>query len=183
MSVQATHRTRAYAMLCEAYGATGWTITAGRFHRGTGQTLEAAARDACERMVEVRFGVRRPVTGSGGSGSARHNPIDARGVFEQTLDVRIAYLRGESGDGMGPDPAEAEGEASGGAVLDAVEDRAETDADVVRSTLGWQPNWSGLTPTVIDCAPVDEDEMERLPDRVIRTVRFRLLTWGAIPAA
>jgi hypothetical protein len=104
-------------------------------------------------------------------------------VFEQTLDVRIAYLRGESGDGMGPDPAEAEGEASGGAVLDAVEDRAETDADVVRSTLGWQPNWSGLTPTVIDCAPVDEDDVQVLPDRVIRTVRFRLLTWGAIPAA
>ena len=30
---------------------------------------------------------------------------------------------------------------------------------------------------------VDEDETETLPDRVIRSVRFRFLTWGAIPAA
>ena len=60
MSIQATHRANAYALLCDGTGVTGWTIPAGRHHRGTGQKLEAAAASACERMVEVRFSPRRP---------------------------------------------------------------------------------------------------------------------------
>lgn len=176
MTIQATHRERAYELL-EGSAGTMHTLTAGRFRRGVGGALERMPLAGLERTVEVRFGASRPVAPGG-----RHNPRDGRGVREQVLTVRVGYVLGHAGDGVGPEPPETVGDTMNGATVDAVEDRAETDAHDIRACLGEQANWSGLTPDVIDCAPVDEDgDLQVLTGRAVREVRFRFLTWASIP--
>ena len=133
-SVQSELRTRAVALILGTAGQVGYTVAAGRFH-------EVAPDDelhSAERGVEVRMRSRAPFGGY-------NSPTCGQGLYLTTLEVLVTYVvaRGEAS-------YEAPGEQSGGAEEETVEDRAADDAQVLLAVLGYQPNWAGVTPVVID---------------------------------
>lgn len=175
MSAQAGHRARVGALLTgtQVSDATHTLIAGFTVSRSHLETLEASA---IERACEVRFHAYRPLSGY-------NNPLDGRDLGERELVVRVGYLlTAEGGDAPLYDSL---GGDSGASDDNSVEDRAESDAKLIRDVLGWQPNWSGLTPHVIDCAPAPDGDADLiwLPDRVIREIRFVLQTRASLPDA
>lgn len=173
MSAQSAHRARVDALVkgtlvSDATHKLPAGFTVSRSH------LEQLEASAIERACEVRFGVYRPLGGY-------NNPLDGRDLGERTLTIRVGYLlTAEGGDAPLYDSL---GGDSGPSDDNGVEDRAESDAKLIRDVLGWQPNWTGLSPTVIDCAPAPDGDPDLivLPDRVIREVRFVLQTRASLP--
>lgn len=175
MAYQSDHRERALAIACDAYGQVGWTVTSGHFHRcPSDRTLETLEVDAIERAVEVRKVGRK--------GVGHNNPNDGRGLYYEPMVVRVGYALTAAGDSY-----DAAGEQSGAGTLAAVEDRAAMDADTLEARVGYQPNWSGLDPHVIDCEPDPEGRgdgwLTVLPDRVIAEILFRLTTKATLPGS
>jgi len=133
-SVQSELRTRAVDLILGTAGQVGYTVAAGRFR-------EAAPEDelhSAERAVTVRMRSRAPVNGY-------NNPQCGQGLYLTTMEVLVTYVvaKGEAS-------YEAPGEQSGGADDETVEDRAADDAQVLLAVLGYQPNWTGTSPVVID---------------------------------
>jgi hypothetical protein len=131
--------------------------------------LERLERSAVERSAQVVF---RPFRAF----PEGNNPLTGRELGTHELVVRVSYLlTPTAGDGPGYD---AQGGESGASDLGSVEDRAETDAKLLREVVGWQPSWTGQDPHVIDCAPELEGDSDLivLEDRAIREVRFVLKT-------
>lgn len=174
MAVQSAHRTRAHAILTEAYGDSGHTLASGAFVVAR-KALERLERSAVERAVEVVFAGYKPLGGY-------NNPLDGRDLSTREVTVRVGYVLDEEGDGAAWDRT---GPDSGAADRDSVEDRAEMDAKLIRDALSWNPSWSGLDPEVIDCAPHPEGDppLTVLSDRAIREVRFVLLTKATLPGS
>lgn len=175
MAIQETHRTRAIAILTEAYGQSGWTITAGRFHAAhPAARLEDHDLGSLERAVEVVQRGRDPV--------GYNNPLDGRGLYYAPLVVRVGYVLTGAGDAY-----DATGEQSGAATLAAVEDRAASDAHDVETCLGYQPNWPGLDPSVIDCEPDPAGRppgwLTVLTDRVIAEIPLRMTLKATLPGS
>lgn len=167
------HRERAHAILDGSHGVTSWTITAGQFTRAH-STVLAQEADACERVVDVRIPSVRPLAGY-------NNPCDGRDLSVATVIVRVAYVLTESGN---LDTYDAVGGQSGGASPDEVESRASLDAQLITRSVGYQPNWSGLTPEVIDCAPSPDGWVLELgDDRGILTVPFEMTFKAALPGS
>lgn len=167
------HRERAYAILTDESGTATWTITRGHFTRAHSTVLQHDA-GACERVVDVRIPLSRPLAGW-------NNPLDGRDLSVATMLVRVAYVLTESGS---LDTYDAAGAQSGGANLDEVESRASLDAQLVTRSVGYQPNWSSLTPEVIDCAPASEGwALEVSEDRAILTVPFDITYRAALPGS
>lgn len=174
MAVQSAHRAQAYAIACEGAGAVGHTVTSGHFHRAR-IALERLEKSAIERAVQVVFAPYKPLGGY-------NNPLDGRDLSTRELHLRVGYVLEPEGSGTSYD---AGGQDSGAADLDAVTDRAEMDAKLLRDAVSWQGNWTGLDPHVIDCAPHPEGDPDliELPDRVIRTVRFVMTTRALLPGS
>lgn len=170
MPLTADHRARAYALLDGSHGADAdHTLTAGRFHRAH-RPLEQIESSACERAVQV---VIEPPTPTAGF----NNPLDGRDLSTYPLVVRIAYVLTDAGDGY-----DAGGEQSGPGTREAIEDRAHADLKAVRDVLGWQPNWTGLDPFVIDPAPDSAAPTVTEGDaRVIYEQRLLLSTRATLP--
>ena len=133
-SIQRELRERAEGIIAGTAGAIGYRIDAGRFHL-TGDATDHGRR---ERYVEVEMRARRPLGGY-------NNPLCGQGLYITDMTVRVHYLVGE-----GALDFEGLGEQSGGSEIETVEDRAADDAQVLRAALGYQPSWSGVSPTVID---------------------------------
>lgn len=172
-SAQSPHRARAEALLKGTAGTSPWKIPEGYFTVDR-RPLEAVEASAIERRCELVFGPSSPVGGYS-------NPRDGRDLRTRLVTVRVGYLvTRHAGDGEG---FEGIGNDSGPSDPGSVSDRAETDAGAIRDAFGWQPNWTGLDPLVIDCAPHpdgDPDPID-LEDRLIREVRFVLFTCGTLP--
>jgi hypothetical protein len=168
-------RTRAEAIVTGEHGADAThTVPAGfRIARTKLEQLEASA---LERSVQIHFGPYRPLAGY-------NNPLDGRDLSECDLTIRVGYLvTPEIGEGS---PYEALGGDSGPSDDLSVEDRQEADAKILRDCIGWQGNWSGLTPHVIDVEPSADGDAEPIDagDRVIREIRFVYRTRGSLPDA
>lgn len=167
------HRERAYAILDGSHGVATWNVTAGHFTRAH-STVMAQEADACERVVDVRIPSSRPLAGY-------NNPLDGRDISVATVIVRVAYVLTRSGN---LDTYDALGAQSGGASPDEVESRASLDAQIITRSVGYQPNWSSLTPEVIDCAPAPEGcALELGDDRGILTVPFEMTYKAALPGS
>lgn len=176
MAFLATHRERAYAILCDGAGDVGHTITAGIFRRAW-STAEDVEAPAAERVVELLDGVTRPVAGY-------NNPLDGRDISVTSFAVRVAYLLHEGGD---LDTYDAAGAQSGGASHDAIRARAGADAKIISDAFGWLPSWTaaGLAPTVIDVAP-DPDGVGAVDiqdDRALLVVPFLMMYRADLPGA
>lgn len=170
---QTDHRERAYRLLEGLEGVEGWAIPPGQYHRADPRTtLEHHDLGSLERAVEVRLRGAKPM------GGVPHNPLCGRALVETRLLVRVGYVLTGAGD-----DSDTQGEQSGAATLDAIEDRAAQDAHEISARVGYKPNWTGLTPSVIDCAPAIEGLPDPivLADRVIQEVWFVLKTRAALP--
>jgi hypothetical protein len=163
--IQSDHRERALTLL---------EASALQLHRVTdGRTVDDCDVSVAERAVEIVMRGRRPLEGF-------NNPLSGRGLYVQTLTVRVAYLV----TGGGFNVFEGAGAQSGSATNDAAEDRAAADAHVIETLLGLQAPWAGLDPSVIECAPSpDGSSTETLDDRLILSVPLELTTRAALPGA
>lgn len=172
MALTAAHRTQAYALLTGDAGAdAAHTIDRGRFVRAH-RPLEELEQAACERAVQVVIGPPSPVGGY-------NNPLDGRDLSTYPVTVRIAYARTDAGDAY-----DASGAQSGPGSVEAIEDRAHADLKALRDVLGWQPNWTGLDPVVIDCAPSDASPAPAVGgDRAIYEQSFDLITRAGLHTA
>jgi hypothetical protein len=163
---------RVRAILTTGYGETGYTIALGHFRLPPG-SLNAAEPDASERAVEVRLGDSQPVGGS-------QNPLHGRDLRETAFAVRVGYLHRDEGSL----DAGVDARVLGGASLDALDARASSDAAVILGAVGWQPNFAGLDPEVIDCAPDPRGWALTVDDsRGVLTVPFVLTTRATFPGA
>lgn len=174
MAVQSAHRTRAHAILTEAYGDSGHTLASGAFVVAR-KALERMERSAVERAVEVVFSRYRSLPG-------HNNPCDNIDLYARDVTVRVGYVLDEEADGAAWDRT---GPDSGAADRDSVEDRAEMDAKLIRDALSWNVSWDGLDPTVIDCQPDPSGDppLIVLSDRAIREVRFILTAQATLPGS
>lgn len=171
---QTDHRERAYRLLEGLEGVEGWAIPPGQYHRADPRTtLEHHDLGSLERAVRIVLRQREPIGGF-------NNPYDGRGLFTQPLIVRVGYVLTGAGD-----DSDMQGEQSGAATLEAIEDRAAQDADQIEARVGYQPNWTGLDPHVIDCAPLPagRPELIVLPDRCIQEIPFVLTTRTVLPGS
>ena len=168
------HAARALELLTVAAGEAGYTIPLGRFRLPAGE-LETCEPDAAERAVAVSIPSSAPLGGY-------QNPLDGRDLRESPLVVRVAYRWHEEGDlDAGVDAA-----SLGGADRRSIEARASEDAALVQAAVGHQPNWSGLDPVVIDCAPDPagwELSDEPVNGRLVLTVPFTLTTRADSPGS
>lgn len=174
MSAQSSHRTRANAIVTGEHGADAThRLPTGHF-RVSRAHLELIERSAVERACEVRFGAYKPLGGY-------NNPLDGRDLGERELVVRVGYLLTREGGDL--EEFDTQGGDSGPSDDNSVEDRAESDAKLLRDVIAWQPNWTGLTPYVIDCAPHPDGDVDavELEDRVIRETRFIMTTRASLP--
>ena len=172
---QTDHRERAYRLLEGLEGVEGWAIPPGQYHRADPRTtLEHHDLGSLERAVEVRLRGAKPM------GGVPHNPLCGRALVETRLLVRVGYVLTGAGD-----DSDMQGEQSGAATLEAIEDRAAQDADQIEARVGYQPNWTGLDPHVIDCAPLPagRPELIVLPDRCIQEIPFVLTTRTVLPGS
>jgi len=108
------------------------------------------------------------------------SPLDGRDLRESPLVVRVGYRYQPEGDlDAGVDAARL-----GGADRGSIEARASEDAALILAAVGWQPNWSGLDPVVIDCAPATAGwSLAFEGDRAILTVPFTLTTRASFPGS
>ena len=175
MSVQSGHRARAEALVAGEFGTSPRRLPTGHF-RVTRRPLERLEKSAIERSAQVVFRPFRPFPEG-------NNPLTDRELGMRELVVRVGYLlTPTAGDGLTYD---AQGGEPGASDLGSVEDRAETDAKLLRDVIGWQPSWTGQDPYVIDCAPDPEgdNDLIELEDRAIREVRFVLKTRAQLPGS
>lgn len=133
-SVQRELRERAEGIIAGTAGAIGYRVASGRFSL-TGEATDDGRR---ERYVQVEMRARRPLGGY-------NSPLCGQGLYITDMTVRVHYIVGE-----GEAAFEGLGGESGGSEVETVEDRAADDAQVLRAALGYQPSWSGVSPTVID---------------------------------
>lgn len=172
MAYFSTHLDRFRAILTAAYGETGYTIALGHFRLPAG-TLATAEPDAVERAVEVRLGASQTVGGA-------PTPLHGRDLRETAVAVRVGYRYHDEGSL----DASVDARSLGGANLDALDARASEDAAMILGAVGWQPNFAGLDPEVIDCAPDPRGwALEASDDRAILTVPFVLTTRATFPGA
>ena len=174
MSVQTPLRERAVALVTGAAGTSPHAMPAGHLTMARAP-LERVELSATEHACEVGFKSSRALGGY-------NNPFDGRNLSTHELVVRVAYVvTPGAGDFQS---FETQGGDDGASDPRAVEDRGETDAVLLREVLGWQGNWTGLTPSVIDCAPHPEGDPDPVTDgsRVIRETRFLMTTGAASPS-
>lgn len=173
MAYFADHLARALAILTEEYGESGQTVPLGHFGLPSGD-LDTSEPDAVERRVEVEIPGSAPLGGY-------QNPLAGRDLRVSDLVVRVGYRHHPEG---GADEG-VDARGLGGATTRAVQARASEDAALVLAAVGWQPNWSGLDPAVIDCAPAPAGWSVTAPSegRVFLTVPFVLTTRATFPGA
>lgn len=173
MAYFADHLARALAILTEEHGESGSTVPLGHFGLPSGD-LETSEPDAVERRVEVEIAGSAPLGGY-------QNPIAGRDIRVSEMLVRVGYRHHHEG---GAD-AGIDARALGGATTRAVQARASEDAALILAALGHEPNWSGLDPHVIDCAPDPAGWSTSAPleGRVFLTVPFVLTTRATFPGA
>jgi hypothetical protein len=151
---------------------TSFVLTQGRFAlRDAGRTLDTCDLASGERRVEVVVRTGRPVLPV--------NMCDGAALFDHALLVRVAYLRTDAGG----DEAEAiAGELDGPGTLDAIADRAATDAHDLACVLGWYENWSfANAPSVVDLARTEADSTLTVsPQRCVLEVPFLLRCWASL---
>lgn len=165
------HLTRAGELVTGASGTSPWIVPAGLFTLASG-ALESCAQDGAERPVELFLRPGRPLGGY-------QNPMDGRDLQETPLVVRVSYALTHAGDVWN-----ASGAQSGAGTRGAISTRAAQDAKTMRDALGWQPNWTGLDPHVMDCVPPqDPAAVTELGDRVIYELVFTLRTRASLPGA
>jgi len=166
----AAHLERALAILTTEHGESGYTVPLGLLRLPAGE-LDTCEPDAVERAASASIPSSAPLGGY-------QNPLDGRDLRESPLVVRVGYRWHEEGDlDAGVDAA-----ALGGADRESIEARASEDAATVIAAVGWQPNWSGLDPVVIDCAPDPAGwSLAFEGDRAILTVPFVFTTRAAFP--
>jgi hypothetical protein len=168
----AAHRQRAYDLLLgvDGVGVSPFTIQADRFHR-VPDPVDRVPLTGAERAVQVVF---EPPASIGFT-----NPLDGRDLSAYPMIVRVSYVRTGQGEVW-----DATGSQSGGADEDSVEDRALMDGKTIRDVLGWQANWTGLDPFVIDCEP---DPAQSKPtvdgDRYVYEHTFSLKTRASLPGS
>lgn len=170
MAYFADHRARALAILTTNHGETGYTVPLGLLRLPAGD-IATCEPDAAERAAEVELSQSAPLGGY-------QNPLDGRDLRVSPLVVRVGYRWHEEGDlDAGVDAA-----SLGGADRGSIEARASEDAATIAAAMGCQPNWSGLDPVVIDCAPDPAGWALAFDgDRAILTVPFVLTTRAAFP--
>lgn len=166
------HHARALAILTTEHGESGYTVPLGLLRLPAGE-LDTCEPDAIERAASASIPSSAPLGGY-------QNPLDGRDLRESPLVVRVGYRWHEEGDlDAGVDAA-----ALGGADRESIEARASEDAATVIAAVGWQPNWSGLDPVVIDCAPDPAGwSLAFEGDRAILTVPFVFTTRASFPGS
>lgn len=173
MSLTAAHRQRAYDLLLgvDGVGVSPFTIEAERFHR-VPDPVDRVPITGAERAVQVVIEPPEPLDGF-------NNPLSGRDLSAYPLTVRVSYVRTGQGEVW-----DATGTQSGGADEDSIEDRAMMDGKLIREVIGWQPNWTGLDPFVIDCEP---DAARPKPsidgDRYVYEHIFSLKTRASLPGS
>lgn len=172
MSYGAVIRQRVEALLTGESGTTR-TLAAGRFHRrAPDRSLAQTARDTAERAVEVVLGVGRPLDGL--------NTLDSPLLVEHRLTVRVAYLVTHAGG----DAGETLHEQSGAGTLDAVRDRALTDAFDIVNVLCWHENRAGTDPTLVAIGPDGDPALGEPDDGVaVLEIPFALTASATVPGA
>lgn len=169
-SIQEDLRTRAFALMTGSHGLTGFSIEANRFHEAVkplGLISESDLNQA-ERAFSIRLNNRRPLRWN--------NPSCNDGLFLTDLTIEVTYLVG-----YGESEYEGFGQQSGGSIYQKVEDRAADDAHKILHTLGYQPNWAGLSISVIDPfysdpAPAQPFTISFLEQLAISTILLTILT-------
>lgn len=173
MAYFGAHVQRALAILTAAHGDTDVAIPLGHFRLPAGD-LETAEPDASERAVDASIPSSAPLGG-------HNNPLDGREFRTSPLLVRVAYRHHAEGtldDGV-------DARLLGGATRTGIEARASEDAALIERAVGWQPNWVGLDPAVIDCAPGPEGWAltDPIDGRMTLVVPFILTTRATSPGA
>lgn len=161
MSLTYPLRARVEEIACDGYGASQ-TIVAGRFTRATTDWHDAHPVDSTERRVDVNCDPPRAPDG------VVNNPLDLFALYAIPFVVRVYYLRTNAGGDM----AEGATEQHGSGELDAIRDRAGTDAHDLLTALTYFENWSGLDPFLIDIGPDGAPEIDEEGQRVVLSVPF-----------
>jgi hypothetical protein len=162
-------RQRIEALILGTAGTTH-VMEAGRFHLEAPDApgFDAHPLHSAERAVRV--GVRP------GTNIRLCNPFDGFVLRRHRVLVRVSYALTHAGG----DLAETVTEQSGPATLEAVEDRATTDAHDIERVLVWPENRAGVSPTVYAIQPIQiEPTFDVQEDRVVMELPF----WVDVQAA
>jgi hypothetical protein len=165
-------RTTIEALLLGTAGSTR-TMAADRFHlRAPDGALEDHPSNAAERTIEVVIDSPVPLDG--------FNGLDSSVLYVQRMTIRIRYLM----TGAGGDMTEGLTEQSGGATIDLIRDRANTDAHAINVVLNWHENYSGTDPRIVNIVP---DGPPSGPvtqgDRAILELPFTMTTQATMPGS
>lgn len=154
-------------------GESGTTrVMDSRFRRKSSdaQSLEHQPVDSCERRFEVRIppgGLLHPI-----------NPLSGRKWRTHDMLVRVSYALTNAGG----DNGEALGEQSGGATVDKIYDRMDSDATDLESVLVWHENRAGTDPVIVALYPSGSSpSLVLLEDRLIVELRYTMVTQATLP--
>lgn len=153
-------------------GVTGWLIPPARF-RQSPPSWEDASAAAFERAFDLSIDTAAP--------TEPVNTLSGYALYSRRLRVRVSYgLQPQGDDGT----YEATGDQSGGADIEAIEDRADADGVLIRAVIGSLRNWASLVGiAVIDVRPEAQDPPEADSGRVVYTHVFTVLSRDALPSS
>lgn len=162
------------ALLLGESGVSPWVFPAGHLKRREGaDTLATYALNALERRMDVDVGLGAPL--------APVNHLQGYGLFSHPLIINVGYILTGAGDAF-----DALGEQSGTATLEAVQDRANTDAHAIHAVLGYLGNWPSLNTTGLDVIDVRAGTgslgtLVQSSDRAILSVALEVWVRAALP--
>jgi hypothetical protein len=159
------------ALLLGTSGTTR-TMDAGRFHLAApdGAAIEDHPSNAAERTIRVILGM--PVAKDG------WNSLDPRVTNDVRCTIQVRYLY----TGAGGDGTEALSEQDGSGTIDAIRDRAMTDAHAIQRVLNWHENYSNTDPRIISITQDGEPSGPVVQgDRAIVEFPYRVLAEFTVP--
>jgi hypothetical protein len=164
-------RTWAENLLLGASGTTR-TLASGRFHLEAADSPDAHPADSVERAVKVSV---RP-----GTNLVPVNPYDNLVYRRHRVVIRVSYALTHAGG----DAAETLTEQSGAGTLDAVHDRAATDAHDIETVLVWHENRGGTDPAIVRVLPPDGDlALDVRGDRAVLELAYTVDVQATVPGS
>ena len=163
------------ALVLGTAGTSPFVVPAGYFKLADpDETIESSEVSLVERTVETRIGVGSPLgvsTNDGITGTTlRIYPVRVRIGYQLILTAGLDF--------------DATGQQSGSADREAIEDRAETDRQLLTSVLTSHANWNGLSPRVIHFREQQVTQtLDFLTDRAVLQINFELLARLSVPGS
>lgn len=169
-------RARIRGLLDGSAGVSSWVLTVGRFHASdVAGELEDHPVNSIERAFTVH--IDSPVA------MEPVNTLSGYALYQRRLRVKLGYAMTATGDEA---TYENTGEQSGASTREAIEDRADEDANAIRAVIGSLRNWAGITGvSIIDVAPstTEPDALEFNGERAINTITFTIKSRDALPGS